>query len=619
MCGIFGCLGVAADVEMAVAELRHRGPDDTGIHRSPADCLVLAHTRLSILDLTQAGHQPMERSFRGRETYITVYNGEIYNFRELRIELAAKGHVLTTECDTEVLLAAYAEWGADCVHRFRGMFAFAIWDQRRRSLLLGRDRFGIKPLYYAAVGDGIVFGSEVRAILHAARLPREVNREAVWGYLDYGAVHPPSTIVKGIQCFPPGSIAWCKPRYPAGPVEINIQRYWDIHSATATKRHELQDVSYDDAVNELHARLRAATAIHSIADVPVGAFLSGGVDSSLLVGLMTEALGRRINTFSVGFADGEGYANELHFARIAAARFGCEHQELIINGRDVGAAWPRIIEQIDQPSIDGLNTWFVAGAARTGLKVALSGLGSDELFAGYAHFRRLRDTAWLSGVAQSHRLIPPLIKVAPRRLRARLQWWLTKADARYGLVRRLNTEREKEKIFSSAWRHECRPVPVAASALNGSDIVRETSYAEVTGYLHDTLLRDADAMSMAHGLEVRPVLLDHELAEYVYSLPSEYKLRGGTGKAVLIDACASILPPEIVMRPKQGFNLPLERWLRAEMRPIAEEVLSNESAQTIFSGWWLDTMRTSLAKSRGAEVWPTFSLIAYMKQLRLAA
>ncbi|HEX6041332.1 asparagine synthase (glutamine-hydrolyzing) [Longimicrobium sp.] len=613
MCGIAGFVGPGARdaLPAMLGTIAHRGPDDAGLFYDDTAAVGLAHRRLSIIDTSAAGHQPMARG-----ALRIVYNGEVYNYAALRAELEALGETFVSHTDTEVILAGYARWGAAVLPRLRGMFAFAVWDAAGGELFLARDRFGIKPLYHATAPDGsFLFASEVRAVLASGRVPRQADPQAVWDYLSHGAVAQPRTIVRGVRALLPGH--WLRLRPGGEPV---VERWWDLEAETRTLRRELAGIGYAEAVEGVRARLDEATRLHLIADVPVGAFLSGGIDSTLVVGLMSRLAGHPIRTYSVGFDTSHAALSELAWARLAAERFGAEHTEVVVTGADAARVFDRVVGDLDQPSVDGTNTWLVSEAARTGVTVSLSGLGGDELFAGYPHFHRLQRMARMApaGVPAARALAGSAGALLPGRWRMPLQALVAAPDERLSQLRRLMTDGEKRRAVSPAFRRalpDAEEGHHAASLRPGLDPLAQVSYTEATGYMRDTLLRDADAMSMAHSLEVRPVLLDHGLAEYAFALPPQHKLRGRQGKRVLIDAAADVLPREIVERPKMGFELPLTHWLKTTLRGRAREMLASPPARALFAPGFLRGLEAEAdgGRSRSHRLWAYTILAACLE------
>lgn len=600
MCGIGGVLGSVegAVLDALLAAIDHRGPDDRGQYVDEHRRAALLHTRLSIIDPSPAGHQPM--SSQGGRYWIT-FNGEVYNFAELRSELAATGVRFTSHTDTEVVLAAYAAWGRACVERLRGMFAFAIWDCHDGTLFLARDRMGIKPLYYAPLqGGSLVFASELRAVLAHPAVARRVDRQSLWHYLSLGSVPQPRTLIAGVQSLPPGHTMTIEAGVIGRP-----RRYWDVAEAAEQARASLPP-TLDDARAELRLRLDEATRLNLVADVPVGAFLSGGIDSSAIVALMSGYVHTPIKTFSIAPESTHPELNELKWARLVANRLGTDHTEVTVSGEMVRNEWDALIEAVDQPSLDGTNTYFVSRAARQAVKVALSGLGGDELFGGYPHFRRFLDAR--SGSRRG----PGLLRGAIDHVRSGILPSLSPSNGadrrspqsaaaleRHSSVRRLADERAKARMTTRELQAGGGTEPLSSHYArllrSAHDAVAELSYVELDGYLANTLLRDADAMSMAHALELRPVLLDHPLAAYALALPAAWKVTPTATKAIFVDAVADLLPPEILTRPKMGFTLPLTAWLSGPLRERAHAAFASRHASAIFAPPFLKRANAAVA------------------------
>jgi asparagine synthase (glutamine-hydrolysing) len=582
MCGIAGIFGssmpaIAAAMSAAIA---HRGPDDEGLFADAAEGIALAHRRLSIIDVSACGHQPM--SYAGGR-YTIVFNGEIYNFAKIRHELENLGHRFVSHSDTEVVLAAYAEWGEKSVQRLRGMFAFAIYDREAQSpgdtaLFLARDRFGIKPLYVTVRDSTLLFASELKALLASGLVPRRLDVEALWFYLSLGSVPQPRTILAGVEMLQPGHIMNVR-----RDRSIETKRYWDLAEAADAWRDDARGLDAQSAPARLRELLEEATRLHMIADVPVGAFLSGGIDSTAVVGLMTRASGQRIRTFSVGFAGDDTVADEREWARLAARRFDSEHTEIVVSGHEVAAQFDDLVAAIDQPSLDGTNTYLVSQAASRELKVALSGLGGDELFAGYPHFRRLQRAArWDRRLGPMH----DLVQHVPGRFLHDRDFLASTPEGRYASLRSLAAGESKLSMLNgdvgarvTGTSMEKLYEPLLSDKRSS---IAQTTYVETKRYLVDTLLRDADAMSMACSLEVRPVLLDHRLAEFAFALPDRLKV-GVVNKQVFVDAVRDVLPPELLTRKKTGFELPLQSWLSGPLRERALAAFSSATARSLFS------------------------------------
>ena len=572
-----------APLALMLEQIDHRGPDDSGvaIFQGTAASVALAHTRLSILDLSPAGDQPMQDPRTGN--WIT-FNGEIYNFRETRQRLDADPNAWRSESDTEVILRAYERWGRDCVEHLRGMFAFVIWDNARQELFIARDRLGIKPLYYYAAGGLFLFGSEVRTLLASNLVPRKLDALSLWQYLAYQSVPAPRTLIEGVHALKPG--CWMVVD-AAG--QVSEGSYWDLLGNAST---EARSSSKSESRRRVRELLEEAVALHLVSDVPVGAFLSGGIDSSAIVALVKEA-GQTPRTFSVVF-DESAY-DENVYARQVAARFQTEHTEVHLTDQALLDELPLALERMDQPTGDGVNTYVVSRAVRsTGIKVALSGLGGDEFFAGYPSFKRLgRMMRYLRHWGSAPQGLRRLAAGAVKRLGAS-SIQATKAASMIGgdgelssvfpVMRQLLSNEQRRSLMHDSWPQAVAETPDPYVSLLAEKYRRETtaemlsliSYAEGRTYMHDVLLRDTDQMSMAHALEVRVPLLDHKLVEYLMGLPDEHKISNGTPKRLLVESLAGLLPEEIVKRPKRGFTLPFEPWMRGGLRGFCEARLSPE-------------------------------------------
>ena len=583
MCGIAGVLSFdgrpvdEADLVMMTDALLHRGPDDGGCFTDGA--FGFGNRRLSIIDLA-GGHQPMSNE---AETVWAVQNGEIYNFPELRRELEARGYRFRTSSDTEAILAAYEVWGVPGIERLRGMFALAIWDTTARRLVLARDQVGIKPLYYYRDGHTLLFASEIRALLVDARVPRQLSLASMDRFLSFYYVPGEETIFEGIRRLAPGHLMVCED----GRVEL--RRYWRP-TAAPVERDERE------CAEELRAHLRAAVERHMLADVPVGVFLSGGLDSSTIVAMLG-ALGRTDTpTFSVGFSRGAGYFDETDDARRVAEHFGMDHRILVVDP-DVVRLLPRLVDSLEEPmgGATTLLTYLISEAARQHVKVALSGTGGDELFGGY---RRYLGALAAGRLHRFPRLGRRLLSAGLHGLPAadetrvgyhlnRLRRLLDAAESPHpdAYVRMVSyfTPPMKARLY--------RPTVVSALARQDSvaeyrayfdgagstDVLGQLSYIDLLTYLPDDLLLFTDKMSMAVSLEVRVPLLDLELVEFAGTLPARFRIKGTELKRLLRTAMAPLLPPHVLQKSKQGFSAPVGAWIRRDLRTLCDEVLSPEA------------------------------------------
>lgn len=581
MCGLVGFLranGHARDGDAAVlramtGEISHRGPDDEGVWLGEG--VGLGHRRLSVVDTSSAGHQPMTR---GRWTL--VLNGEIYNYRHLREELERKGEVFTTRSDTEVLLVALAIWGADALGKLNGMFAFALWDSERRELLIARDRIGEKPFYYSHFKGDLAFGSEIKSVLKWPGLSRRPNLAAIHHYLSMQYVPSPLTAFEGIYSLPPGHMAVCR----AGQV-ITPTRYWDIPSPNNAKYRN------GDLAAELRDLLGQAVKRRLVADVPVGAFLSGGVDSSSVTALMALEAGRQIKTFSIGFANPK--FDERSYARMVAHRYATDHHEEVID-EDATAILPKIVWHHGQPFADpsAIPTYYLSRLARRHVTVALSGDGGDEFFLGYDRYDVCRRLAWADQLPGPVRgllglgadAIPSALSDVKyfRTAKRLLRQWSSTRGRRYEPTIMYFLGADKESAYGDLMRPNLvnDSMSLLAPWLEaGPTLVEGAAYADQHSYLPDDILVKVDVASMAFGLEARAPLLDVELMEWVAALPASIKAPNGRLKGLLKDAVSPLLPPEIIDRRKMGFGVPIEQWLRGGFATYAREVLTSAEAE----------------------------------------
>jgi len=574
MCGIAGFVDQQWSSELARQRIdtmccliRHRGPDDQGTW--VGDGVALGMRRLSIIDLA-GGHQPV---FNEDRSVLVVFNGEIYNHRDLRIDLERRGHRFTTQCDTEVIVHAYEEYGIDCVKHLSGMFVFAVWDRTRQRLLLGRDRFGKKPLNYYWDGRRLVFGSEINSLL-AADIPRVMNPHALDEYLLYFYVPSPLTFFKGVSKLPAGHVLVYENE------QIVVKCYWEL-PFVQTSQDDLET-----AVVRTRALLTEAVRMRLMSDVPLGAFLSGGVDSSLIVGLMSQLQSRPVKTFSIGFEEEE--YSELHYARKVAQHFQTDHHEFLIRP-DLIAVLPELVWACDEPFADSsmLPTYYVSKLAREHVTVVLTGDGGDEIFGGYQRYRResliqqipapLRYLAGYGSLllpsgTYGKRLLGSLrYRLAPR--------YVHRWQRFFGLI-------ERSAIYDPDYFAHIRlydPYHRLMTEFLGASSVRETAsqlqYVDVRTYLVDDILVKVDKMSMLNSLETRAPLLDYHLAEYVTSLAPSVRLQHGVLKSLLKQVAADLLPPEILTRSKKGFSVPIKHWFRGDLNTYAWDMLTSSKAR----------------------------------------
>ena len=618
MCGIFGFVGErrraqTIDVAAALKSLHHRGPDDSGtfvgVSRSDPDfACAFAHTRLSIIDLSAAGHQPMT-SQDGR--YTIVYNGEVYNFQAIRTELESCGCRFVSNCDTEVVLNSYIRWGTGCMERLRGMFAFAIWDAQLGKLFLCRDRLGVKPLYYTKTKGGVAFASEVRTLMDCGVADRRISREGLNSYLAFGSTAEPLTIVDDVFSLPPGGFA------DIDKLDVRLSRYWSLPEERVAPGL--------DGARQINDVVRSSILSEIDADVPVGVFLSGGIDSSAIVAVAASAAQRPVQTFTVTFD--ETRYNEEKYAAEVASRYGCDHHQVHLSAQSVVSQIDSMIDALDQPSADGVNTYFVARAARdAGLAVVLSGVGGDELFGGYTNFRSFGPMLSIGKAAAPLARFFPVRRESPfsnKTRRARKMTALVRAGGRpretYAVLRSMFSDEQVAALQPEPYRGSYSAGESIDACNDSVDAVNLYSCLELKNYMRNTLLRDADAMSMASSLEVRVPLLDHLLVEAMMRLPGTIKLSKQVNKPLLASA-ARTLPATVLNRPKMGFTVPLEEWLRGPFQERVADLFGADSIRrqnVLDSGSVGDVWRAFTRGERYmnySRVWCLFALIAWCER-----
>jgi asparagine synthase (glutamine-hydrolysing) len=622
MCGICGFVTARGDlaaevVERQLASQRHRGPDAQGFFDGGRG--VIAQNRLSIIDLV-TGDPPMTNE---DSTIGAVLNGEIYNFRSLRQDLTEGGHQLSSQGDTEVIAHLAEDHDAvSLARRLDGMFAFAAWDRQREQLILGRDRMGKKPLYYTSAEDVFVFGSELKGVLAHPRVSSELDERAISAYLTFGYVPTPDTFFKGVKSLPPAHVLTIEPGGQA-----SVQRYWALQIPGVSGGDGALDISLDEAAREVRQRLQEAIRRRLVADVPLGAFLSGGIDSSAIVALMAGVMGEPVKTFTIGFEDRDGF-DERPFARAVARRYSTEHHEAVVHPEAVDLV-ERLVWHHDQPFGDSsaVPTFLLNQVARQHVTVALSGDGGDELFAGYERL--------VAGVAVDRVLrVPAAIRAAgqrvltslpPRGLGGRvgraqrfagaleqgMPWayleWISYVPERWRQRLLARPDDWGREAYAAAWRRT-----------TGGATLDRLLALNIETYLLDDLLVKMDRTSMAHALEVRSPFLDTELAEFALRLAPSLKVRGLSLKRVLKHAVADLLPGELLCRPKRGFGVPLDRWFRDDLATYAESALGpGARVRGHVRGEALDQLlaeHRSGAASHGHALWTLLTLELFLRR-----
>ena len=591
MCGICGmaAFGDAAafeesDIDRMRHVLAHRGPDDAGNHVADFESggrqgrVGLGHSRLSIIDLT-TGHQPLSNE---DGTIWVVLNGEIYNFQELRGDLESRGHVFRTDTDTEVIVHLYEERGADCLKELRGMFAFAVWDGRGRSLFLARDRIGQKPLCYRAEKNRFIFASELKAIIQIKGVPRELSLTALHHYLTFQYVPHPLTMLKGISKLSPGHYLIWKDGH------VEVTEYWRPPFAPSERLPER------DYIEQLRALLTESVKLRLISDVPLGAFLSGGIDSSIIVGLMSQLSSDPVKTFSIGFE--EKRYDELDYARLVAKHFGTDHKEFIVRPNAVEII-PKLVWHYDEPFADSsaIPTYCVSQITREHVTVALTGDAGDEGFAGYPRYRAVRLGLWFDRLpkflrrmlaGEMWRFLP--VSVEQKTVRRRIQRLFTALNMppreRYARWCAIFDDTRKHTLYSDELLAQFKDHPsheIFCDEYNkvpDIDFLGQTTFVDYMRYMPDDLLCKVDIASMAHGLECRAPLLDHKVLEFIATLPTDLKLRGRTDKYLLRRTFGHMLPKVILRRKKMGFGVPIADWFRGKLQGYVRDILLDDTA-----------------------------------------
>ncbi|MGZ3254212.1 MAG: XrtA/PEP-CTERM system amidotransferase [Burkholderiaceae bacterium] len=625
MCGIVGIFDMrgerAIDLQLLdrMNETQyHRGPVEGGLHIEPG--LGFGHRRLSIIDLS-SGQQPL---FNEDHSVVVVFNGEIYNFQELMEELLKLGHTFRTHCDTEVIVHAWEQWGDQCVHRFRGMFAFVVWDRNKKTLFAARDRLGIKPFFYAVVDGLFIFGSELKALLTVPALKREIDPRAVEEYFAYGYVAEPRTIFKGALKLSPGYMMTLR----VGDTDITPKKYWDV----PFKMHA--PMSEQETEQALIVQLREAVKSHMIADVPLGGFLSGGVDSSAIVAMMAGLTSGPVNTCSIAFNDPE--YDESEFANQVATQYKTQHHTEMVDKDDYGLI-DTLARLYDEPYADSsaIPTYRVCELARKHVTVALSGDGGDENFAGYRRYRYAMAEQQVRSILPSGLRKPlfgllgkyyPKADWAPRMFRAKTTFEALSRDLAEGYFHGVSkmTDQARDKLFSEKFKQDLQGYRAfevmrghAANAPT-DDPLSVIQYLDMKTWLPGDILTKVDRASMAHALEVRVPLLDHQFVEWASGVPSSFKLKGGEGKHVFKHALNPYLSDDILYRTKKGFSIPLADWFRGPLRArVRESVLSRTLLDTgIFNETYLRHMldqHQSGLKDYSVSLWSALMFEAFLR------
>ncbi len=583
MCGINGFISnsFTAEQKKEIVQkmnltLSHRGPDNDGIWTD--DIIALGHRRLSIIDLSADGNQPF---FSTNKRYVIVYNGELYNYKELKLELqrSSQGsnnlpYFFKTNTDTEVVLAAFIRYGTKCLQLFNGMYAFAIYDTLEKKLTIARDRLGVKPLYYYYGDDGFLFSSEIRPIIHSNIRTFSLNKEVLGEYAMYQTVFAPNTIVKSVKMLLPGNYI----EYQNNTA--TVAEYYSLNNFSKS----ITDISYAETCNKVNELLTQSVHQRLVADVPFGAFLSGGIDSSAIVGLMSKVSTEKIQTFNISFDESE--FSESKYAKLIAQKFNTQHHEIKLTPQDFLNQLPEALAAMDHPSGDGPNTYIVSKATkRAGVTMALSGIGGDELFAGYDVFTRmmaLQKKTWINALPLFSRKITGYAiqkrkkTIAGKKIEELLGQKTINFNSAYPLNRSTFTNKELSAFLKNSDPYKNINSIVSKVPQIKDHLLSSVSISEINTYLQNILLRDADQMSMAVALEIREPFLDYKLIDFVLGVSDDKKIPH-TPKKLLIDSLGDLLPNEIVNRTKMGFTLPWQLWLKNDLRSFCEKNISELS------------------------------------------
>jgi len=637
MCGICGKINIEGKeirrefIGQMNSALSHRGPDDEGLYihnPSPGSSkqlvsVGLGHKRLSIIDLSKSGRQPMSNE---NGTIWMVFNGEIYNYKNLKKELNPNDHRFISQTDCEVIIHLYEREGIECIKKFNGMFAFALWDSKNQTLFLCRDRLGIKPLFYSWDGKSLVFSSEIKGILCDPALRKKIDWNALNLYLTFNYIPAPYTIFENIKKLSPGCFMI------AGRKGLEIKRYWGIEKNIETNEETEKNIEHYK--KNLHDLLEDSIKMQLVADVPLGAFLSGGTDSSIIVGLMSRVSNSPIDTFTIGYKD-MPFFDETSYAREVAKLHHTHHHEIILTSKDVLKTIPEVLTCFDEPFADSsaIPTYIVSRETKKQVKVALSGDGGDELFAGYrlytgeylySHYRLF------PGILRK-KIIEPLLLSLPDSRSQRLLDYLRrvkkfvagaqdKFEERFFAWNEIFPRESREAIFSKE-KMEVEEIhfdsgkDLIRNKLNSfdGDKINRMLYADLTNSLPNDMLAKVDLMSMKNSLEVRVPILDHRLVEFAFKIPGHLKLKGRKGKYILLETFKDILPPALLSRPKWGFEIPIGKWLKSDLKFLIEKYLSKKriEKQGIFNFEPIERLINDLFLNRSDTSWHLWNLIVF--------
>ena len=600
MWGIFGAIGNNYhNIGLYFSNyLNHRGPNFQNNFYDHNKKMSLGHTRLSIIDLTDLANQPM---IDKTNNYVITYNGEIYNYKELRNELKALGYKFYTVSDTEVLLTSYIHWGEDFLKKLRGMFSFCIFNRKNQTLFMARDRFGIKPLIYSFLNNQFIFSSELKPFLKTNYISKQLDQKSINDFFQYGSIQQPNTILKGVYQLLPGHSMTVK--FDKSHV---IKKYYDyVEESKKLERIE----TYEDAVLKVREQLEIATQYHLVSDVDVAALLSSGIDSTALVALMKKNSDSQINTYTLGFEGKTNVTDETERASLFSKKLGLKHKTLKINQNYIEKIFDDFLDDMDQPSVDGLNTYIISSEISKKYKVALSGLGADEIFAGYDHFANISN--YNNKKSYYLKILKLINKVKPNRFTRKFSYMGETVESSLNNVRSLNQNLSNilnnHQNFFSNYRVN-----------NNISAIQRISKGEIDNYLLNTLLRDSDIMTMAHSLELRPAFLDHKLVELVFSIDDSIKLRSDFPKKLLIDCVKDIVPIEFLNKKKVGFEMPFSIWTNGKLKSKLIGVFNNQINKSIFKNEFLNRIEDRLInKKTNNSDWLTLIFLSWVNRYNI--
>lgn len=614
MCGITGIAYWKSEqpfqdiLKRMNASIAHRGPDAEGFYFD--ENIALGHRRLSIIDTSDAGNQPF---FNSDQNIVVVFNGEIYNYIELKAQLRDE-YTFTTNSDTEVIIAAYIKWGLKCVEHFNGMFAFALYDKLKNECYIFRDRLGEKPVYFYQENGGVAFSSEIRSLMKSGFFKPKISKTSFEEFLKFQTVYSSDTILEGVKMIPPGSFLRVSKSH------WEICKYWDLSMIHLDKKNN----NRDEVLAKIRCVLESSVEMRMRSDVPFGAFLSGGIDSSIIVGLMAKKSKVPVRSFSITFHEKE--FDEGKYSRLIAEKYNTNHTEIKLSASDFLNLIPDALKAMDHPSGDGPNTYVVAKVTKEkGVTMTLSGLGGDEIFAGYDVFKRLfylNEKKWLNKTPQALRsVVGSSLQVLKPSVASDKIAELLKSDAiDLNIAYRLSRQVWMQKSINSLIKgnkEKNKELPLASLEAEHNGTLSYVSKREMSSYMMDVLLRDSDQMSMAHALEVRVPFIDHRLVELLLTINDDIKFPH-TPKQLLVDACSDVIPREIVDRPKMGFTFPWAIWLKNELKPFAwegiQEVMKLDFIDDVqLENFWNEFLKGSSTVT-WSRIWPIVVLGHWMKQ-----